>query len=122
MSYSFYLFLHLVSLFTVFLTVGGVATHMLCGGDKGNFQVRKQLSMIHGIALLIAFVSGFGLMARMHYSFGSSPWLYGKILCWLVIGAFPVISYKKLLPRWGDFTLLILVAISAVSLVLFKPF
>ncbi|MCC6138169.1 MAG: hypothetical protein IT287_06025 [Bdellovibrionaceae bacterium] len=121
MSYQFYLFLHLVSLFITFLILGGVITHVLSGGTKQNFELRKSFAMIHGITVLIAFVSGFGLMAKAQYSFGTSTWLYGKILCWLLVGAFPAIVYKKLLPRWGDLALLIVVATAAITLVVFKP-
>lgn len=120
MSHTFYLFLHLVSLFTVLITLGGITTHMLSGGTKQNFATRKPMAIIHGIAVVIAFISGFGLIAKGGFSFSNSPWLYGKMLCWLILGAFPTIAYKKLLPRWGDFLLLIVVVISAVTLVLFK--
>lgn len=121
-SYHFYLFLHLVSLFVVLLTLGGISFHMISGGTKFNFTIRKQVAIIHGIAVLVAFVSGFGLIAKANYSFSTSQWLVGKIICWLIIGAFPTIAYKKVLPRWGDFLLLCLVAAAAVSLVVFKPF
>lgn len=121
MGYPFYLFLHLVSLFIAFLTLGGITAHMLAGGNKQNFQMRKAFASIHGIAILVAFVSGFGMMAGK-FQFGSSQWLYGKILCWIIIAAFPAIAYRKVLPRWGDFALLAIVAISAVALVVFKPF
>lgn len=120
MSPQFWLFVHVVSLFLVFITLGGVATHMLNGGTKDNFKTRKTLAMIHGIGLLMAFVSGFGLIAKRGYSFGDSPWLYGKILCWLLVGLFPIVAYKKILPRWGDFVFLALVATAAVYLVVFR--
>jgi hypothetical protein len=120
MSQSFYLFLHLVSLFTVLIMLGGITIHMLGGGSKENFVVRKPIAAIHGTALLIAFISGFGLIAKAGYSLSSSPWLYGKMLCWLLLGVFPVIAYKRVLPRWGDLLLLMVVVISAVTLVLHK--
>lgn len=121
MSYHFYLFLHLVSLFAVILTLGGISTYILAGGSKQSFPLRKQMAMIHGIAVVIAAVSGFGLIAKAQYSFSGSPWLIGKIICWVIIGMFPIIAYKKVLPRWGDIALLLIVAVAGVALVIFKP-
>lgn len=121
MSYHFYLFLHLVSLFIAFLSLGGIGFHMLSGGTKQNFAGRKSVAILHGITGLLVFVSGFGLIAKVQYSFASSPWLYGKLVCWLIIAIFPTIAYRNLLPRWGNIVLLSLVAAAAVALVVFKP-
>lgn len=121
MSRDFYLFIHLVSLFTALVILGGISFHMISGGTKQSFAPRKSLAIIHGIAVLCAFISGFGLIAKSGYSFSASPWLFGKMFCWLLLGAFPTIAYKKVLPRWGDFALLVAVAMAAVWLVIYKP-
>ncbi|MCB9073396.1 MAG: hypothetical protein H6623_07220 [Bdellovibrionaceae bacterium] len=123
MSQEFYLFLHLISLFTVFIVLGGLTVYMLMGGSKTALSTaRRPLAILHGVALTLAFISGFGLIAKMHYSFSSSLWLYGKLFCWLLLGAFPVLAYKQIPARWGNILLLIFVATLATYLVAFKPF
>ncbi len=122
MSYHFYLYLHLVSLFIGFLTVGAIGFHVLSGGNKQNLGSRKIIMILHGITGLFVFVTGFGLIAKAQYSLSTSPWLYGKLICWLIIAIFPTIAFRNVLPRWGNIVLLILVAAAAVGLVLFKPF
>lgn len=122
MSYQFYLALHLVSVFIVVLSLGGIFSYIFSGGTKATFPLRKQMAILHGIFLLVVFVSGFGLIAKAQYTFGSSPWLYGKLLCWLIIGGFPVLLYKKALPQWINFIALVAVLAAAAILVIFKPF
>lgn len=122
MSYQFYLVLHIVSLFVVVLTLGSLWGYIFSGGHKANFPLRKSTAMLHGLFLLVVFISGFGLMAKAQYSFSSSPWLYGKILCWMIIGAYPTLIYKKVLPQWANLLTLILVLMAAAVLAIFKPF
>lgn len=121
MSYHFYLFLHLASLFIAFLSLGGICFHVLAGGTKQNFSSRKSVAIMHGTTLLLVFITGFGLIAKAQYSFSTSPWLFGKMFCWLVIGMFPAIAYRRVLPRWGNIALVCVVAVAAVALVVFKP-
>lgn len=94
MSYAFYKIIHLSAIFAVFLALGGIAHHMLVGGTKEGAS-RKLLGLTHGIALLLVFVSGFGLMARLGLKFSESHWLFAKLAIWLVFGASTAVLYKK---------------------------
>jgi uncharacterized membrane protein SirB2 len=122
MPYAFYSFLHVFSLMAAVLALGGIAFHMLQGGTKENLKVRKQLMIIHGVALTLAFVAGFGLMAKGGFSFSTSQWLYVKIICWFMLGAFPVLLYKKVLPSWAGVIGLLAVVGIAIFAVTTKPF
>lgn len=121
MSYQFYLFLHIASLIIVFITLGGVVTHFLQGGTKESLQVKKYLSIHHGIALLVVFISGFGMIAKMKYSFASDHWIYIKILCWGLLGGFTGLVYKKVIPAKAAWWMLIVIMLTAVYAVIFKP-
>ncbi len=113
MSYEFYLFLHVVSLIVVFASTGGIVSHLWQGGSKESLKNRKALSMYHGIGMLVAFVAGFGLIAKRQYSLSGDHWLHVKILCWLALGALPTLMYKKIIPgKWG---LLVSTAIAAIA-------
>lgn len=94
MPYQIYHILHLIGLFLMVLPLGAIASHTLSGGNKSTMPQRKFYMALHGTGLLFVFVAGFGLMARAGYSF-SNGWIYIKILCWLVVGMYPVIFYKQ---------------------------
>lgn len=122
MSYSFYSFLHIVSVLVITMSLAITAMHIFNGGTKENLKSRKTLSIIHGVALLVAFVAGFGLMARAGFQFSASPWIYAKILCWLLLGVYPLFLYKKWIPKKMSLYGLALVLTLAVYTVVFKPF
>jgi uncharacterized membrane protein SirB2 len=121
MSYSFYSFLHIVSIVVVAMSLAITSFQVFTGANKTEIKCRKGLSMTHGIALLVAFVAGFGLITKGGYSFSGSPWIYIKILCWLLLGVYPVILYKNLLPRKMALVGLTLILLLGVYTVVFKP-
>lgn len=73
MSYDFYHFLHLAALLSLFLAIGG----MLVGTNH-----KKQM-ILHGIASLTLFVTGFGLIARLQIPM-MQMWLLGKLGIWFI--------------------------------------
>lgn len=95
MSYVFYKILHFSGLFLMIMSLGAIAAHRLQGGTKQDFKNRKMFMIFHGIGMLVSFVAGFGLMARAGYSFSTSGWLYVKLACWLIAGAYPTIFFKQ---------------------------
>lgn len=121
MSYEFYLFLHIVSVIAVFITTGAIASHFWQGGTKANLKNRKAMMSIHGIAMLVAFVSAFGLIAKVKYSFTADHWLYIKMICWLFLGAFPILMFKNRIPGKAGTGILIVIALIAVGTVVFLP-
>jgi hypothetical protein len=96
MPHSFYNFLHLVGIFLVLFSLGGIALHTLNGGTK-NYSARKWITAIHGTGLLIIFVAGFGLMARLGMvGQGVWPtWMFIKLGVWLTLGLMPFLLYRK---------------------------
>ena len=94
MSYTFYKLIHLSGIFMVLLSLGAIASHRLQGGTKENFKNRKFFMGFHGAGLLLAFIAGFGLMAKAGFSFANG-WIYVKLAAWLILGMYPVVFYKK---------------------------
>ncbi len=76
MSYEFYIMLHFLSLITLFLSMGMLIT--------GPVSFKKFVLSLHGSALLLLFVSGFGLIAKTNIPVGflSPAWFWQKILVW----------------------------------------
>ncbi|MEE2657395.1 MAG: hypothetical protein VX733_02750 [Candidatus Latescibacterota bacterium] len=114
MSLLFYLWLHLAGVGLVLIALGGLARLPDHSG--------KGLEIAHGVGMLIAFVSGFGLIAKSGIEWPWPGWIYGKLLIWLVLGASSTVLKKlpQLSPmlRW----VLWVVFILAAWLATYKPF
>ena len=121
-SHSFYKCVHLIGIFAMLLSLGGLAFHMLQGGTKQNFLSRKKIGALHGIGLTLAFIAGFGLMARGHFKLSHDMWLWGKLAIWLILGASPAFFYK--MPKKANALLagVGLCLFTAVFLAIYKPF
>ena len=119
MSYSVYKVVHLIGIFMVLISLGGITLHVLNGGTK-DFVGRKLAGATHGIGLLISLVGGFGLLARI--GTGMQPWVFAKLGIWLIFGGMTALIYRKpalAKPIWGG---IILLGGLAVFLVQYKPF
>jgi hypothetical protein len=101
MSYETYKALHLLGIFLLFTALGGSAMLALRGGEDEQVRPhRKLLAATHGIALLVVFVAGFGLMARLGIMAGWPLWIWVKLGVWVALGgAVAVIRRKPALGR-----------------------
>lgn len=93
MSYEFYRILHLIGIFGLMLSLGGMAVHIMNGGNRASFTARKFLGALHGVSLFIVIVAGFGLIARLGVGFPG--WVIAKLVIWLILGGLPAMIYKK---------------------------
>ena len=113
MSYSFY---HILHIFCLFFLVAITFAAILNPEDNS----RKKTLMLSGIASLIIFVSGFGLVAKAGTGFPF--WLIVKMICWLAISSIAGIAYKKKeLSQFLKTSLFVLVGL-AIIMVSLKPF
>lgn len=94
MSPEFYKILHLIGLITLFAGIGGFLTY---GSEKAPRA--KMVGMLHGIGLVLLFISGFGMLHKLPY--GMFPiWAVVKLLLWLGLGALLAFAKKGTLsPR-----------------------
>jgi hypothetical protein len=122
-SYEVYKVLHLLGVVCVFAALGGVAVHAANGGQRQGNTLRRVVSALHGLGLLVILIAGFGLLARLELVAGGLPmWVYGKLALWLVAGALLVIPYRRPAAARGTlmFGLPLLGAIAA-WLAIYKP-
>jgi hypothetical protein len=122
-SYEAYKVLHLMSVLTLFAVLGGVAVHAMNGGTvKGN-AARRIVASLHGVALLVAIMAGFGLMARLDLIRGGIPlWVWGKLVIWLITMALLTLPYRR--PALARPLLLVglpLLGAAAAWLAVYKP-
>ena len=92
MAPNVYSFLHLVGILMTFLGYGALIGLAL---SKTTYPALKKLGAItSGIGLLLVFVAGFGLIAKLGYSY-SSLWILIKLIVWLLIGSLIALINRK---------------------------
>lgn len=87
MSLQFYHYLHLIGLILVFIGFGGLLS------SEGAKKAMKW----HGIGLVISFVSGFGMLAKLSITWPWPVWVWIKLALWLVLGFLPVLAKRRVL-------------------------
>ena len=99
MSLLAYRVIHIFSMMLMFTALGGLllASQARVQTDAG----RKLAGMLHGIALILILVSGFGALARLGFSNPASwpTWVWLKALIWLVFGG--IIVLIRRVPRFA---------------------
>lgn len=114
MPLTFYKLLHLIAMLSALVALGGLIT-----GPSPGF--RKALVAVHGTAMLILLVAGFGAHAKLGLD-GFPAWLWAKLAIWLVLGAIVVPIRKK--PESKGLWLVVVIVLASMSswLALYKPF
>lgn len=112
--------LHLLGIFLLFLSLGGLTMTAFASGERPPKKVRAVASASHGIAMLIIVVAGFGLLGKNAWPMPG--WAAAKLAIWVVFGAALVIPLR--LPKAALPLFFLLPVIGAVSawLALAKPF
>jgi uncharacterized membrane protein len=122
MSNQFYKVIHIIGIVCIFSGIGAILLNSLIAGER-KFTGRKWVMIIHGVGMLITFVAGFGLMARLNMMQAGWPgWIYAKVAIWLFLGLIVAVipRFQKLaLPLWLT---VIAVAGCAAYLANYKPF
>jgi hypothetical protein len=121
-SYSVYRIVHLVGIFLLLVILGGLSYG--AGRARGTGAAPRLAMALHGIALFVVLLGGFGLLARLGIVHGMSwpGWVWAKLGVWVLLGAAVVIPKRK--PEWGMGLLVLLPALGGVAawLAIFKPF
>lgn len=121
-SYQVYKTVHLVGILMLFLSLGGVITHVINGGSRDH-SWRKPLAITHGLGLLLALVGGFGLLARLGIMHGMLPgWVLAKLAIWLVFAILIGVMIRK--NSWAESLWFIVLILGGVAAYLAgtKPF
>ena len=85
-----------------------------------NPPVKKLGSITSGIGLTLLLVAGFGLIAKMGYSY-TSPWIIAKLIVWLLLGgSIALINRKPELAKILWWLILALGIVAICSVYFFK--
>ncbi len=110
MSPNVYSFLHLSGILMTFLGYGALIG--LAITKSANPQLKKLGAITSGIGLLLVFVAGFGLIAKLGYSY-SSGWILLKLTIWLLIGSLIALINRK--PEWAKALWWITLVLGAIA-------
>ncbi|HET9133974.1 MAG TPA: hypothetical protein VFN90_06705 [Gemmatimonadales bacterium] len=122
-AYEIYKVIHLFSMFLLFTILGGIALHALNGGTRETNRGRKLVGALHGIALFLILLGGFGMLARLGIVQGGLPgWIWAKLAIWVALPVIGTMPYRK--PATAKAVLLALPVIGALSayFAIYKPF
>lgn len=116
MSYETYRLIHLFAIISLFLSIGAFLVY-----SGNNKKLKKNVMILHGLAGLLLFVSGFGLIARLKmHSF--PMWVILKIGVWIILTVLiPIVGSKKINKKW-IWLLVFASGFSAIYLAVLKPF
>ena len=118
MTYTAYKIIHVTAVLALFLSLGGLIFRAQLNQDEKS--LRKLGGLTSALALIIALISGFGIIAKL--KLGVPGWVIGKLLIWLSLGGLiGVIRRKPECSRllWGG---VILLGLAAAFLAIAKPF
>jgi uncharacterized membrane protein SirB2 len=122
MTLQFYKVFHIISIAAVFFALGSSLLAARLSLTKETNPWHKATAIIHGIALVLLLVSGFGMLAKLGILSSFPGWVYGKIAIWLALG-YAMVLHKKgpTGASVGRVALFVLIA-AAAYLSLYKPF
>jgi uncharacterized membrane protein SirB2 len=122
MPYPVYKLIHYIGIFTLLVAVTFTCVHVLRGGTKADNPQRRMLGILHGVAMFLILLGGFGMLARIGAVQGLPGWIYPKLLIWVVAGASIAIPYRRPDAARTVLILLPLLAVLAAFFALYKPF
>ena len=123
MPYTAYKLIHFFGIFTLMIVLAAAAMHVVRGGTRADNPNRRIIGIVHGVAMFMILLGGFGMLARLGIVHTGLPgWIYAKLVIWLVAGASIALLYRG---RDAARTLLIalpLLGVLAAYFALYKPF
>ncbi len=88
MSFEVYKILHLLGIFSMLVITGGVIQMVRSGIEDEPASTKRNRMIIHGVAMFLILVAGFGMLARLGLSnpMNWPLWVWIKVLVWIYMG------------------------------------
>ena len=118
MPFAVYKVVHYLGIFMLVTALSATLARSAKEGLNSD-PWRKRLGMIHGIALFLILLGGFGMLARLDAGF--PLWIVAKLAVWVVAGAL-IMARKS--ADWSARALVLLPLLAALAgwLAYTKPF
>lgn len=96
-SYQFYVVVHVMGIMLLFSSLGAAGIVNFLEIPREQNKARGIIAGMHGVGLLMIFVAGFGLLARIGMVHGQMfpPWVLAKLAIWFVMGAAIVVLNRS---------------------------
>jgi hypothetical protein len=118
MSYELYRVLHIIGIVLLFTSLGALAAI----GGRTDDRLRRFAAIIHGVAVAVILIAGFGLLARLKMFGGFPTWIWIKLGIWLTLAmAVLPLRRKSEFASWFFLAFPLLGGIAA-WLAVYKPF
>lgn len=109
--------LHILGAFCLFAGFGG-----LFGIGENRTHINRAVAGLHGLGLLLMFLTGFAMQGMNKAIEGFPMWLIVKMVLWVVMVLLFVMIKRDKLPVFVGVVISILLGGLAAYLCLFKPF
>jgi len=122
MMYSIFKIVHIVGFMSLFMALGALAFHGLNGGQKDSNNARVWIFATHGAALLVLFITGFGLLGVLKaMSFPFALWIWVKLIILILMGGLAALMQRKTQLSALFWIGLPLIGALAASMAILKP-
>ena len=123
MPYSVYKLIHFLGIFALLITLTAACMHVLRGGTRADNPHRRTLGAVHGIAVFLILLGGFGMLARLGIVQGGLPtWIWLKLVIWVMLGFALMVIYRGVRFARPLMIAVPLFALLAAAIALYKPF
>ncbi len=113
--------IHLLGIFLLFTALGGSCALAMVGDTVSGSRVRRLTGILHGVALLLILMGGFGMLAKLAFAGGWPLWVWLKIVIWLLFGGATVAIHRAGKKAGVLLVLMPLLGGIAAFLALYKP-
>jgi len=115
-SYQTYKMVHFLGFMLLFFGIGGILMPAIAG-LKLQGKPRTVCYIIHGLGMFFLILGGFGMLARLQLGFPA--WIHVKLAVWLSLGF--AIGLAKRMPSWVLLVVILLLAMVAPYMAIYKP-
>lgn len=93
--YAIYKLVHFLGLFVSMAVLATVSLHVLAGGTRATNPHRRVVALVHGVAVFLVLLGGFGMLARLGIVQGGLPtWILVKLTLWGVLAVAVTLAYR----------------------------
>ena len=113
MSYTVYKVVHYLGIFLLVASLGAALGRQVA--SDGPDPLRRRFAALHGTALFVVLLGGFGMLARLGVDHGAlfPGWIWAKLAIWVVLGGLLTLARRR--AAWSMRLLLLVPVLAALA-------